>query len=148
MVHPHVAFWQHDVLGERPVAVYPEALGADAQMASPGPAITAGTADDVTLTGHLIADPDIAHAGTYGDHLAAELMADYERCIDGAGGPVVPRLDVQVSAADAGAQHADLHFAGTRVRLGPLDQLEPRLRGRLVQRLHVFDPATPSELTA
>ena len=75
----------------------------------------------MTLAGYLIADPDIAYAGAHGDHLAAELMADDERRVDGAGRPVVPRLDMQVGAADAGAQHADLYFAGTRIRHGPLD---------------------------
>ena len=90
-------------------------------MAPSGPAIAAGTAYDVSLAGYLIAHPDVAHSGAHGDHLAAELMADDERRVHSAGGPVVPRLDVQVSAANASAQHPDLYFAGTRVRLRPLD---------------------------
>src|SRR5262249_23013914 len=124
------------------------ALGANAQMAPSGPAVAAGTAHDVTLTRHLIADPDIAHTTAHGDHLTAELMADDERRVDGASGPVLPRLHVQGSTAHASAQHADLHLAGTCVRLGSLDQLEPGLRGSLVQRLHVFDPATPASWTS
>src|SRR4029079_9444940 len=96
-------------------------------MAPSGPAIAAGTAHDVTLAGYLIADPDVAHSGAHGDHLAAELMADDERRVHSAGGPVVPCLDVQVGAANASAQHPDLYFAGTRVRLGAPAQVSGRV---------------------
>ena len=79
-------------------------------MASSGPAVAAGAAHDVTLAGDQVADAHVAHTRTHGDDLAAELVADDERRRDGAGGPVVPRLDVQVGAADAGAQHPDQHI--------------------------------------
>ena len=51
-------------------------------------------------------------------------------------GPVVPGLDVQVGAADAGAHDADLDVAGAGFRLRAVDELEPGVCAGLEQSLH------------
>src|SRR5690606_24243530 len=52
------------------------------------------------------------------------------------GGPRVPRLDVQVGPADARAQHPHEDLAGTRARVGQLDELETGPWAGLGQCLH------------
>ena len=56
VVHPHVRLGQHDVLGERAVAVHADARRADAQVPAAGAAVAAGAADDVALARHEVAD--------------------------------------------------------------------------------------------
>ena len=48
---------------------------------------------------------------------ADELMADDEAWLDGVLRPLVPRVDVEVGAADAGAKDADEDLARTGLRL-------------------------------
>ena len=107
-------------LGERAVALHADTLSADAHLAASGTAVAAGAADDVPLAGDQVADRDVVHEGADLDDLAEEFVAGDERGLHSGGRPVVPALDVQVGAADAGAQHADLDVlrARSRARVG------------------------------
>ena len=136
VVHPHVLAGEHDVLGERAVAVHADALRADAHLATPGAAVAAHAADDVTLARHPVADGDVVHERADLDDLAVELVAGDERRRDRRRGPVVPPLDVQVGAADAGAKHPDLHVAGPGLGLGSVDVLQAGAGRRFVEGLH------------
>src|SRR4029077_8892595 len=70
------------------------------------------------------------------DHLADELVADDESWFDAVLRPLVPRVDVEVRAANTRAQHADENLTGTGLGLGHVLQPQPGLGLRLDQRLH------------
>ena len=65
------------------------------------------------------------------DDLADELVADDERDGDRLLRPCVPRVDVQVGAADAGLAHADEDVVDPDLRLGHVLEPESRLGLRL-----------------
>ena len=68
-------------------------------------------------------------------------MPRHQRHLDGALRPVVPGVDVQVGAADAGPQHAHLRLAGTRRRLRHLGERQAGGRAILDERPHGVPPA-------
>ena len=98
--------------------------------------MAAEAADDVALAGDEIAGSEVADVGADRDDLADELVADDEPRLDRVLSPLVPRVDMEVGAADAGSQHPDEHLAWPRLRLGHVLQPEAWFRVRLDQRLH------------
>ena len=70
------------------------------------------------------------------DDLADELVADDQSGLDRVLGPLVPRVDVEIGAADAGAEDADQDLSRTRLRLRHVLQPEAWLRFSLHQSLH------------
>src|SRR5919198_2307987 len=74
VVRPHVAFRQHHVFGERPIAIYAETRRADAQVSPTGPAVSTRPADNVSFPGNEVSNVHIAHPGADRDHLAAKLV--------------------------------------------------------------------------
>ena len=80
----------------------PEADGLGAQVPPPGQAMAAATADDVTFAADEVARREVLDVGADLDDLADELVADESGGWIVVLGPGVPRLDVQVGAADAG----------------------------------------------
>ena len=92
------------------------------------------TRDDVA---HLagLARIDLSDAEL--DHLAIELVSGNQRGLDDAGCPGIPRLDMQIRAANARREHPDLHLTQTRNRLRTIHQLKTGLRTGLVERLHL-----------
>src|SRR5699024_2407479 len=110
LVHPHVLVRERHVLGEGAVALDPDGAGADAHLAAAGTAVAAHAAHHVALAGDAVADPHVPDLFAGLDHLAVELVAGGEgdRVAHGLGRGV-PVQDVQVGAADAGAQHPHLH---------------------------------------
>src|SRR5581483_1799559 len=107
-----------------------------AHVPAAGTAVAAGTADHVALAADQVADRDVGDVGGGADHLADELVPDDQRYSHVLLRPAVPRLDVQVGAADAGAQDADEHFAVAGYRLGYVLQPQAGLRMRLDQSPH------------
>ena len=108
-VVPDVGHRQDDVFGEGAVPADAEPDRAGAEVAAAGQAVPAAAADDVALTRHQVARLEVVDVAADLDDLADELVADDQRRDDRAAGPRVPRLDMQVRAADAGAVHADQH---------------------------------------
>src|SRR5436309_119925 len=76
-------------------------------MPTPRQTISATATDDVPFAGDDLADVEVRHIGADLDDGANEFMADDERDGNGLLGPGVPLVDVQVGAADAGAQDLD-----------------------------------------
>ncbi len=123
-LHPRVGRGDDDVVGERAVAVDPHAHRVDAQVAPPGPAVAAGAAHDVALARDPVAHGHVVDVGADLDDLAEELVAERHRHRHGGGSPLVPLLQVQVGAAQAGPQHPQLHVLVAAPRLGHLHELE------------------------
>ena len=86
-----LTFGEHDELGERPVPVHPDALGADAQVAPAGPAVAAGAAHDVTLAGHLVADAATSRTPAPTSTTSPQnSWPEDQRRVHGSGGPRRP----------------------------------------------------------
>jgi hypothetical protein len=60
----------------------------------------------------------VGDIGTDRYDFADELMADNEALADGGFGPGVPVVDVEVGAADAGVENADLDVVDAHLGLG------------------------------
>ena len=146
-VVPDVGHRQRDVLGERAVAPDPEADRVGAQVAPAGQAVAAAAAHDVTLARHEVARVEVGHVAADLDDLADELVADDERRLDRPGGPRIPRLDVEVGAADARLVDADQDVVDADGRHRDVAQLEARAGGGLDQGEHRV-PAMPSTSSA
>ena len=124
-VVPDVGHRQDDVLGEGAVAANPEADRMGAQVAPACEAVPAQAADDVTLARDEVAGMEVVHVAADLDDLADELVADDERRLDRARRPRVPRLDVQVRAADAGLAHAHDDVVDPGLGSGTVSRLRP-----------------------
>ncbi len=105
-------------------------------MAASGQAVAALAADQVPLAADQVADGDVRDVGSDRGDFADELVAEDERGCDGVLRPAVVIADVQVGAADAGAEHLDQHVRGTGLRLGHVHQPESRLGLLLHECLH------------
>src|SRR5664280_2767819 len=99
-------------------------------------AVAAVSADHMPLTGDHVTDSDRVHLGAYLHDVADELVSRNQGSVDGAGGPAVPGLDVQIGAADARAGDANLDVVGACGRFGTFGQRETRSRSCLVESLH------------
>src|SRR5262249_49597177 len=109
LVVPDVGDRQGEVLGEGPGAVDADAASGGRQVPGARQAVAAAAADDVPLAADDVAGLEVVHVGAEGDDLADELVADHHGHGDGLPGPVVPLVDVDVGAADAGPVDADEH---------------------------------------
>ena len=87
--------------------VDPDPLCPGALHAPARDAVAAPPADQVALAAHEVADLEVVDVDAELDDLADELVADDERHRDVRLRPGVPRIDVQVGPANAGAQHLD-----------------------------------------
>ena len=125
-----------DVLREGSVAPDPETDRVGAQVAPAREAVAAHAAHDVTFAGDQVAGMEVVHVAADLDDLADELVADDERRRDGLRGPRVPRLDVQVRAADAGLADAHDHVVDPGLRVGHGLQAEARPGGGLHEGEH------------
>ena len=125
-VLPDVRHRQRDVLGERARAVDADALGVGAEVPAPGHAVAAAAAHEVPLAADDVAGREVVHVRADRDDLADELVADDHRHRDRALRPGVPVVDVQIGAADAGAQHADQHVVDADLGLGRVDEPDAR----------------------
>src|SRR5450631_2736547 len=98
-------------------------------MTSTSPAVAASPADYVPLARHNVAGTNIVHSRADVHDLTAELVAYHERRVNRGSRPVVPRLDVQVRAADTRARDTDENLALTRHRLRYLGENKTWLGG-------------------
>ena len=93
-----------------PATVDANDSGVNTQMAPPGPAVATPTADQVSLAADQIAYRNVADARTDLDNLAGELMAHRHRRLQSPLRPLVPRLDMQVGAANSRRPDLDQHI--------------------------------------
>ena len=98
----------------------PKADRVGAQVAPAREAVTAQAAHDVTLARDEVAGVEVVHVAADLDDLTDELVSNHQRRLDRFRCPRIPRLDVQVRAADAGLAHAhdDVVDPGLWVRHG------------------------------
>ncbi len=99
---PDVGGGDGDVFGEAAVAVDADAFGVGAEVAFAGLAGAAFAADDVAFGGDALADFPAFDVFADFDDFADEFVADGHGGFDGTLGPVVPKVDVDVGAADGG----------------------------------------------
>src|SRR5690606_15927449 len=92
---------------------HPETDRGPAQVPASGEAVAALAAHQVPLAADPVADRDVGDVPAGLDDLADELVPEDQRGGDRLPRPAVPRPDVQVGAADPGAQHLDEHVAGS-----------------------------------
>ena len=78
-----------------------------------------------------VAESEVVDVGAEVDDLADELVADGEAGRGWCAGPGVPLVDVEVGAADAGVEDADLDVVDARFRA----RGHPRARGRVLRLL-------------
>ena len=135
-VVPDVRHRQRDQLGEgaRPLHAEPDRVRA--QVPPPGHAVAAAAADDVALAADDVAGMEVAHVRADLDDLAHELVPDHERHRDRLLRPGIPRVDVEVGAADPGLAHPDQDVVDPDLRLGDILEPEPRLGSRFDERSH------------
>ncbi len=136
LVTPEVGHRHRDVIGERARPVHADALGVRAQMPPPGQAIAAAAADHVAFAAHQIARVEIADVGAHLHDLADKLVADRHRHRNGALRPLVPIVDMNIGAADAGALYADQDIVDADRRLGNLFEPQARLALALYECFH------------
>src|SRR5690606_4225345 len=122
---------QHEVVGERPLALHAHPHGVAARVAAPGAAVAAVAAGDVALAAHAVAHLEAAHLAAHARHHPGPLVAGDERHGHGALRPLVPVVDVHVGAAEAGLGDADQQVVGAGRGLGRLDAPDALARLRL-----------------
>src|SRR5581483_3337381 len=136
LVTPDVAHGQHDVFREGSGAVDANARGEGAEMATAGETVAAAAAGDVAFAADDVAGMEVVDIGSNGDNLSDELVADHHGHWNGLLRPLVPVVDMNVGAADAGIAHADQHVVDAVLRLGNILQPQAALAAALCQCLH------------
>jgi hypothetical protein len=135
-VPPDVGHGQRNELSERPLAVNADAQRVRAKMPSACKAIAAASADHVSFAADDIARIKIADIRPDLDDLTNKFVADRHRDRNGFLRPLVPLVDVNVGAADAGIAHAYQHIVDADSRLGNIFEPQTRLCLSLNQCFH------------
>jgi hypothetical protein len=110
-------------LREAAIAIDPDDLDLAADMPLPGPAKVAMAAADMTFTRHLFAPREgLDSFPDRFDH-THEFVPYDEGWMDAALGPFIPRVDMEIGAADTGFFDADQDVVSSARR--PLNRFEP-----------------------
>ena len=105
-------------------------------MAAAGEAVATAAAGDVAFAADDVAGMEVVDVRADGDDLADKLMADHHGHRNGLLRPLVPVVDMNVGAADAGVAHADQHVVDAVLRFGNILQPQATLAAALRQCLH------------
>ena len=135
---PDVGHWQSDVFGESSRAIYADALGVSTLLPAAGHAVTAASTDDVPFAADDFTGMKIVDVGTDGDYFANEFMTDDQGHGDGALGPFVPVMNVQVGAADASAENADENIVNADFGFGDVFDPEAGFGFAFDESFHFF----------
>src|SRR5439155_19632081 len=114
----------YTMLNDSSCAQHTDANGVRAARAETSHADPAAAEDEVALGADNLSGEHRSHAFAQLHHLTHELVADHQRRLDCVLRPLVPALDVEVRAADPGAENAKQHLARPGLRLG--DVLQPQ----------------------
>mmetsp|Transcript_12366 Transcript_12366/g.33933 ORF Transcript_12366/g.33933 Transcript_12366/m.33933 type:complete len:344 (+) Transcript_12366:432-1463(+) len=125
-----------EVLCEGPLAVHAHPDSAPAQVPDAGAAVPAVAADQVALTAHPVAHLETTHALAEFDDRASKFVADGHAMRNRLLGPLVPVVDVHVSATDSSAVHLYQHVVVARPGHGLPVHPDAGLGLQLRQRLH------------
>ena len=134
----HIACGYAEVFRKRAVTVHAHALCVAAVLAVAGTAVAAVAAYDMAFAGYYLAYVVGRYAGAQLRYLAYVLMSYDHRGLDILLRPLVPVVDVYVSAAYSGLVDLDKHFAHAGHRLWYLSQNKPFFRCRFYQCVHHF----------
>src|SRR5581483_11519723 len=93
-------------------------------------------ADHVSFAADDFAGVEIVDVRPDGDDFASELMTDGERDGNGGSGPIVPLINMQVGAADAGVADADQDIVDSDGRFGYIFEPQSGFTVALYQRFH------------
>ena len=110
-VAPDIPYRQRDEFGKGSCTVYANALRVRAEMPPTRKAVPAATADHVALSTHEVPDREVRRVRAQRDDFADEFMPDHEGHGNGALGPFIPQIDVQVGPAQTGLQDLDQNVA-------------------------------------
>jgi hypothetical protein len=135
-VLPDVGHGQDDEFGEGPIAINPNAHGVGAEVAASGKAVAAAAADDVAFAGDDGSNCKVFDVGADSDDFADELVADGEADGDSRGSPGVPLVDMEVGAADAGVEDANLYVVDADFGLGNVFEPEAAFCAAFYKCLH------------
>ena len=113
--------------GERAGPVDAHALRVRAQMAPAGQAIAAAAANHVAFAADNVAGIKVVDVGADRNDLADKFMADGHGNRDGLLRPLVPLVDMNVGAADAGIVDAHQHIVDADDRFGNIFQPQSTL---------------------
>ena len=111
-------------LGEGTGAVDADSFGVGAKVAAAGEAVAAAAANEVTFRGDVVPDLEVRDPGPKFLDVSAELVTHGHGDRDGALGPGIPVVDVEVGATDGGFADADEDIH--RSRFGPWDLFHPK----------------------
>src|SRR5438128_11280787 len=100
---PNIGHRQREVLCKSSGTIYTDAFRVRAQMAPASQAIAAMAANHVAFTADDLARKEILHIGANLNDFADKLVPDDHRHWDRFFRPVIPFVDVQIGAANAGA---------------------------------------------
>ncbi len=107
IVPPDVAHGQRNVFGECSGAIHADALRMRAKMPAPGQAVAATPADHVAFAADDFAWMKVVDIRADFDNFADELVPDGHGNGNGGSRPIVPFINMQIGAADAGVGDAN-----------------------------------------
>ncbi len=125
-----------DVFGEGARNIDPDAAGLGIEMEAAATRGAALHADDVALARHALPDLETTHGGADLDDLARIFVPHHHGHRDGAAGPLVPAVDMDVGAADPGLVDPDQHVVGADHREGFVAEPQSGFGFRLDQGFH------------
>ena len=135
-VTPDVGHGQDDVFGEGAGAVDADALGVGAEMAAAGEAVAAASADDVAFAADELAGLKSVTLEPTATISPTNSWPMTRGTGDGRLRPGVPVVDVEVGAADAGLEDANLDVVDADLGLGDVFEPETFFGARLDQGFH------------
>jgi hypothetical protein len=133
---PEIAHRHGNIFSERALTIHAHADGMSAQLATTSQAIAASTTDQMAFTTDQITDFEIIDVATEFNHMANEFVADHQRHRNGALGPGIPIINMQIRAADAGAINADEYVVYANFWHRHVDQSQSRCGGRFSDGFH------------
>src|SRR5205085_7413730 len=126
IVTPDIAHGERDVFGECPGAVDAHTLCMSTEMTTPSETVPAAAAHHVPFAADDLAGMKINHVGANSDDFSDEFVSNRHRNWDGGARPIVPVVDVDVSAADSCVSDADQNVVDANGGFG--DIFEPQSR--------------------
>ena len=105
----------------------PTPMRVRAQVAPPGETVAAAAADHVPFPADNVAREEIGHIGAHRFDPSDKLVADRHRHRNRLLRPLVPLVDVDIGAANAGLQYADQNVVNADFRGGDIFEPQSRL---------------------
>src|SRR5437588_3128168 len=143
---PDVGHRQNQILGEGAGPVHADAFGVRAKVAPSCKAIAAAPADHVSLAADDLPRIKIRHIRAGFHDFAHKFESDYHWDRDGACRPIIPFINVEIGAANAGAMDSDEYVIDADTRFGNVFEPEARFGFGFDERFHGFELSVKSNL--